>query len=69
VRLRLTPMPAEVSVGQIVEIRGRVLRVVGFDPMGVADRHFDLEDCMSGKVVRLPVDDVEQAFARTAAAA
>jgi hypothetical protein len=62
-------MPAEVSVGQIVEIRGRVLRVVGFDPMGVEDRHFDLEDCMSGKLVRLPVDDVERAARATAAAA
>jgi hypothetical protein len=68
-RLRFTPMPAEVCVGQILEIRGRVLRVVGFDPMGVADRHFDLEDCMNGKLVRLPVDDVERAAARTAAAA
>ena len=62
-------MPYEVRVGQIVEISGRVLRVVGFDPMGISDRHFDLEDCMNGKPVRVPVREVEQAAARAASAA
>ena len=59
-------MSDEVTVGQIVEIRGRVLRVVGFDPMGVSDRKVSLEDCMSGKPVQVPVDEVERAARRRA---
>jgi hypothetical protein len=62
-------MSDEVTVGQIVEIRGRVLRVVGFDPMGVSDRKVSLEDCMSGKPVQVPVDEVERAARSSAAAA
>ena len=62
-------MSDEVTVGQIVEIRGRVLRIVGFDPMGVSDRKVSLEDCMNGKAVQVPVDEVERAARSSVAAA
>ncbi|HEY4411510.1 MAG TPA: hypothetical protein VGN06_00810 [Gaiellaceae bacterium] len=62
-------MSNELTVGQIVEIRGRVLRIVGFDPMGVSERKVQLVDCMNGRPDEVPVDEVERAARASAAAA
>jgi hypothetical protein len=40
----------ELTVGQLVSLGGRVLRVSGFDPMGVSSRQVELEDCKTGEL-------------------
>jgi hypothetical protein len=62
-------MSDEVTVGQIVEVSGRVLRIVGFDPMGVKDQKVELVDCANGKPVSVPIEDVRRAARASAAAA
>jgi hypothetical protein len=58
----------ELAVGQRVSIGGRVLRVIGFDPMGVSDRQVALVDCQTGEERRLLIDEVERAACENAAA-
>jgi hypothetical protein len=57
------------KVGQLVSLGGRVLRVLGFDPMGVSDRQVELEDCKTGEPRRVPLDLLERAASADVAAA
>ena len=50
----------ELTVGQLVSLGGRVLRVSGFDPMGVSSRQVELEDCKTGELCRVPLDELER---------
>jgi len=59
----------ELTVGQLVTICGRTQRVVGFDPMGVAQRHVELEDCTTHELSRVPVEELEPAARGDVAAA
>lgn len=49
----------ELTVGQLVTIDRRVLRITGFDPMGMEERQVELEDCKTGERLHLPVEKLE----------
>jgi hypothetical protein len=49
----------ELTVGQLVTIDRRVLRITGFDPMGMEERQVELEDRKTGERLRLPVERLE----------
>jgi hypothetical protein len=50
----------ELTVGQLISLAGRLLRVSGFDPMGVSSRQVELEDCKTGELCRVPLDELER---------
>ncbi len=48
----------EVTVGQLVTVGGRVLRVRGFDPMSVENRQVELEDCKTGEQRKIAIAEL-----------
>ena len=48
-------------VGDFVIWRGRIYRLLGFDPMSVEPGRAYLEDVETGAEVRAPLGEVEQA--------
>lgn len=50
----------ELRIGRLITFGGRVMRVSGFDPMGVSSRQVELEDCKTGELRRVPLDEVER---------
>jgi hypothetical protein len=59
----------ELTMGRLITFDGRVLRIVGFDPMGVSSRQVELEDCKTGDLRRVPLDELEQNAIEAVAAA
>ena len=48
----------EVTVGELVTVGGRVLRVRGFDPMSVENRQVELEDCKTGEQRKIAIAEL-----------
>jgi len=48
-------------IGDLVIWRGRTYRLLGFDPMSVADPRAHLETADTGERVLVPIDEVEDA--------
>ncbi len=48
----------EVTVGELVTVGGRVLRVRGFDPMSVENRQVELEDCKTGEHRKIAIAEL-----------
>jgi hypothetical protein len=48
-------------IGDLVIWRGRSYRLLGFDPMSVADPRAHLEDLETGERVLVPTDELEDA--------
>ena len=46
-------------IGDLVIWRGRLYRLLGFDPMSVADRRAHLEDLETRERVLVPADELE----------
>lgn len=52
---------AAFQIGDFVTWRGRLCVLRGIDPMSVAQRRADLEECASGERHRPPLDELEAA--------
>jgi hypothetical protein len=65
---RMTGAAPEISLGQLVRWNGRMLRVVGFDPMSIPDRRVELEDVNGGKTIRVRLDELGSRGRHSAAA-
>jgi len=59
----------ELTIGQLVSLGGRVLRVIGFDPMSVSERQVQLEDCRTGELRRVAFAQVDPTIRADVAAA
>ena len=46
------------EIGNLVTYHGRAYVLRGFDPMGVPDRHAELEDPESGERISVPLAEV-----------
>ena len=52
--------PAAFQIGDLVTWRGRLCVLRGIDPMSVAERRADLEECASGERLRPPLDELSR---------
>jgi hypothetical protein len=52
------PSPAAMKIGDLVIYQGGVYVLRGFDPMGVPDRHVQLEDPATGESLSAPLAEV-----------
>lgn len=50
--------PAAFQIGGFVTWRGRLCVLRGIDPMSVAERRADLEECVSGERLRPPFHEL-----------
>ena len=49
---------ADLRIGDFVTWRGRLCVLRGTDPMSVAHRRAELEECASGERLRVPLDEL-----------
>jgi hypothetical protein len=48
------------QIGDLVTYKGRTYVLRGLDPMGVLDRHVQLEDPVTGEQLSVPITEVSQ---------
>jgi len=51
----------DLQIGDTVTWRGRLCVLLGIDPMSVAERRAELEDCASGERLRAPLEELSTA--------
>ena len=56
----------ELQIGDFVTWRSRLCMLRGIDPMSVAERRAELEDCVSGERLRAPLAELAPAPEATA---
>jgi hypothetical protein len=56
------------QIGDLVIHNGRVLVLLGHDPMSVPDRRADVEDAVTGERLKVPLDELVPAPSEAAEA-